>query len=230
MEEKILIIEDEKEISNIIKKYLEKEDFKVFTAENGFSGLKIFNSEAPHLVILDVMMPGIDGFTVLKEIRKSSQVPVIMLTARTEEVDRLKGFDVGADDYVSKPFSSREIVRRVKAILKRTYLDKKNINIIKYGIFTLDLDKKTLKKNNEEISLTSMEFNLMHIFLSNPGMVFSRESLIKSAFDNYEAFDRGIDSHIKKIRQKIEEDTKKPKYIKTKYGIGYVFGGDGYDL
>jgi DNA-binding response OmpR family regulator len=229
MEKKILIIEDEIEISKIVKKYLEKEGYEVFTAENGFSGLKAFVKENPHLVILDLMMPGIDGFTVLEEIRKSSQVPVIILTARTEEMDRIKGFDKGVDDYVSKPFSTRELVARVRAILKRSYRDDDKDNLIKCGIFIMDMDKKTLYKNGREIILTSMEFNLMNIFMNNPGKVFTREGLIESAFSNYDAYDRGIDSHIKKIRQKIEEDTKKPKYIKTKYGAGYIFGGDNLD-
>ena len=227
---KILIIEDEKNISEIVAKYLEKEGYTTIIANDGIEGLALFRDSNPDLVISDVMMPTIDGFEVLKEIRLISDVPVIMLTAKQEEVDRLKGFENGADDYVTKPFSPKELVRRVMVMLKRTYKVIEYKQVLIEGELKLDLNKQKLYKNEDEIDITSKEFQIIYAFFKNPRQILSREQLIELAFSNdFDGFDRTIDAHIKKIRHKIEEDTKNPKYLKTKYGAGYIFGGSDED-
>ena len=227
---KILIIEDEKNISEIVAKYLEKEGYTTIIANDGIEGLALFRDSNPDLVISDVMMPTIDGFEVLREIRLISDVPVIMLTAKQEEVDRLKGFENGADDYVTKPFSPKELVRRVMVMLKRTYKAIEDKQVLIEGELKLDLNKQKLYKNEDEIDITSKEFQIIYAFFKNPRQILSREQLIELAFSNdFEGFDRTIDAHVKKIRHKIEEDTKNPKYLKTKYGAGYIFGGSDED-
>ena len=227
---KILIIEDEKNISEIVAKYLEKEGYTTIIANDGIEGLALFRDSNPDLVISDVMMPTIDGFEVLTEIRLISDVPVIMLTAKQEEVDRLKGFENGADDYVTKPFSPKELVRRVMVMLKRTYKAIEDKQVLIEGELKLDLNKQKLYKNEDEIDITSKEFQIIYAFFKNPRQILSREQLIELAFSNgFDGFDRTIDAHIKKIRHKIEEDTKNPKYLKTKYGAGYIFGGSDED-
>lgn len=227
---KILIIEDEKNISEIVAKYLEKEGYTTLIANDGIEGLALFRDSNPDLVISDVMMPTIDGFEVLREIRLISDAPVIMLTAKQEEVDRLKGFENGADDYVTKPFSPKELVRRVMVMLKRTYKAIEDKQVLIEGELKLDLNKQKLYKNEDEIDITSKEFQIIYAFFKNPRQILSREQLIELAFSNgFDGFDRTIDAHIKKIRHKIEEDTKNPKYLKTKYGAGYIFGGSDED-
>lgn len=227
---KILIIEDEKNISEIVAKYLEKEGYTTLIANDGIEGLALFRDSNPDLVISDIMMPTIDGFEVLREIRLISDVPVIMLTAKQEEVDRLKGFENGADDYVTKPFSPKELVRRVMVMLKRTYKAIEDKQVLIEGELKLDLNKQKLYKNEDEIDITSKEFQIIYAFFKNPRQILSREQLIELAFSNgFDGFDRTIDAHIKKIRHKIEEDTKNPKYLKTKYGAGYIFGGSDED-
>jgi DNA-binding response OmpR family regulator len=227
---KILIIEDEKNISEIVAKYLEKEGYTTLIANDGIEGLALFRDSNPDLVISDVMMPTIDGFEVLREIRLISDIPVIMLTAKQEEVDRLKGFENGADDYVTKPFSPKELVRRVMVMLKRTYKAIEDKQVLIEGELKLDLNKQKLYKNEDEIDITSKEFQIIYAFFKNPRQILSREQLIELAFSNdFDGFDRTIDAHIKKIRHKIEEDTKNPKYLKTKYGAGYIFGGSDED-
>lgn len=214
------------DISNIIIKYLENEGYGCALAKDGFQALELFSMDTFHLIILDLMMPGIDGFQVLKDIRNISNVPVIILTAKEQEVDRLKGFDYGADDYVVKPFSPRELIRRVNVLLKRLY-NKMDETIMDVGDLKLYLESERLVKDEEEITLTHTEFLLMKTFMEHKGAVLTREQLINIAFGmDYEGYDRSIDSHIKRLRQKIEDNSKKPKYIKTKYGAGYIFDGD----
>ncbi len=222
----ILVVEDQEEISRIVTMYLEKEGYSYFAAKNGFEALEYFNSHDCHLVILDIMMPGIDGFEVLEEIRKVSEVPVIMLTAKHEETDRIKGFDTGADDYVAKPFSARELMQRIKAVLRRTY---HGTGEVVYSYKDLQLLTKSMKlyKNDEEVTLTSVEYKLLKVLFKNKGQILSREQLITLAFGSeYEGYDRNIDSYIKRIRHKIEDDPGKPKMLVSKYGAGYIFGGD----
>lgn len=230
MSKKILIVEDEIEIRDIVARYLENSNFTVYIAKDGFDGLALFEEVSPDLVILDVMMPGISGFDVLENIRRISTVPIIMLTAKQEEIDRLNGFDMGADDYISKPFSVKELVKRVEVILKRVYGENNNVLKISCGDLELDSQKQTLIKNGENIEITSKEYKILQVFFNNQNQLLTREQLIEKAFEGtYDGFDRNIDSYIKKIRRKVELDTRSPKYLKTKYGAGYIFGVDDND-
>jgi DNA-binding response OmpR family regulator len=221
----ILVVEDQPEISDIVSKYLDKEGYGYYLAKDGFEALEIFNSSTVHLVLLDIMMPGMDGFEVLKEIRKVSEVPVIMMTARQEEVDRLKGFHTGADDYVVKPFSVKELMLRIKRFLKRVYHDSDEI-VYQYKDLSLHAKSMKLYKKNDEIPITAAEYSLLLVMFKNQGQVLTREQLIELAYGNdYEGYDRNVDSYIKRIRQKIEDDPKNPQVLITKYGAGYIFGG-----
>ena len=226
MEYKILVVEDQKEISDIVTKYLAKEGYGVTVANNGFEALDCFNKQEFHLVLLDIMMPGISGFEVLKEIRKISEIPVIMVTAKQDEIDRLKGFEFGADDYVIKPFSPRELMKRIQVFLKRIYHESDEII---YNYVELSLHTKSMKlfKGNKEIPITSAEYKLLLVLFKNKGQVLTREQIINLAYgDTYDGYDRNIDSYIKRIRQKIENNPKNPEILTTKYGAGYVFGGE----
>lgn len=226
---KILIIEDEEKISMIIKSYLEKEGYKVFQAYDGEAGLELFEQNNPDLVILDLMLPKLPGEEVIKEIRNKSEVPIIMVSAKVEEDNRIDGLRLGADDYVTKPFSPKELVERVRAVLRR--IEKYNIpraDIIRTtdGRVEMDLDYNRFFKDGEEILLTKNEFQILKTLFSNPNKIYSREEIIELTFGyDYEAYDRAIDTHIKNIRQKIEDNPKKPVYIKTIYGMGYKSGG-----
>lgn len=225
MKYQILVVEDQMEIRDIISKYLDKEGYGYYLAKDGFEALNIFNSQTIHLVLLDIMMPGIDGIEVLKEIRKISEVPVIMITAKQEEVDRLKGFNNGADDYVVKPFSVKELMLRIKRFLKRIYHESDEII---YQFKDLGLHTKSMKlyRKNDEIEITAAEYSLLLVMFKNQGQVLTREQLIELAYGNeYEGYDRNIDSYIKRIRQKIEDDPRNPQILNTKYGVGYTFGG-----
>jgi DNA-binding response OmpR family regulator len=229
MEEKlkILVVDDEQKILNVIQAYLIKEGYEVLTASDGEEALNIFKNQQIHLIILDLMLPKISGEQVCNRIRATSSVPIIMLTAKTEEDNKIEGLAIGADDYITKPFSNRELVGRVKAIIRRTYRDNKplaELLIINNGDLEINIEKMTIKKQGETITLTSNEFKILIALLVSPGQVFSREQLVTNAFGmDYDGFDRTIDTHIKNIRQKIESDHKNPKYILSVYGIGYKF-------
>ncbi len=224
---RILVVEDHVEISRVVIKYLEQEGYQVDLAENGIEALEIFEEQDFQLVLLDVMMPGLNGFEVLQAMRKTSEVPVIIITAKQDESDRLYGFDLGADDYVVKPFSPRELMRRVKAILKRSSLTSDGVDILEYEAIKLYLTAMKLMTEQGEIELTSAEFLLMKTFMEHAGQVLTREQLIQNSFgESYEGFDRNIDSYIKRLRQKVEVDSRHPVYIRTKYGFGYIFGGE----
>ncbi len=224
----ILLVEDEKNISDVINAYLLKENFNVFLANDGQMALDLFDSNDIHLIILDLMLPKISGEEVCKRIRSISDVPIIMLTARTHEDERIEGLSIGADDYVLKPFSPRELVSRVKALLRRSYpnsrpsAEKLSFN---NGDLEIEVDKMIVKKNNENVNLTANEFKILLALISNSNHVLSRDQLIEASFGiGYEGFDRTIDTHIKNIRQKVETDPKYPEYIHTVYGAGYKFG------
>lgn len=228
MEYNILVVEDEKNILDVIIAYLEKESYNVITAADGENALKMFDTKGIHLIILDLMIPKISGEEVCKKIRETSDVPVIMLTAKVDEDNKIEGLNIGADDYITKPFSPRELVSRVKALLRRSY---KGINpITEILIFNnnlvIDKDKMIVKKDGRIIPLTTIEFKILLALASNNSIVLSRERLIDIAFGNdYEGYDRTIDTHIKNLRQKIETDSKNPEYITTIYGAGYKFQG-----
>lgn len=224
--QKILVVEDQSEISYIVLKYLQDSGYQCDLAENGFEALELFSLHKFHLVILDVMLPGIDGFEILKRIREISEVPVIMLTARKEEIDKLKGFKGGADDYVTKPFSPNELVQRVKVFMKRVYSFGDEV-VITVGSFKLYTESKQLYIDEKLIELTSAEYCLIEVLMKNHDQILSREQLIELAYGfDYDGFDRNIDTYIKRIRQKIEPNSKEPIYLKTKYGLGYVFVGE----
>jgi len=221
----ILVVEDQEEIRSIVEKYLIKEGYNVLMAKDGFEALDIFNTNTIHLVLLDIMMPGIDGFEVLEEFRHVSEVPVIMLTAKQEEIDRIKGFKTGVDDYVVKPFSVKELMLRIKRLIKRVYHEAEEI-IYKCGDLSLHTSSMKLYRGEEEIVITSAEYSLLRVMFVNQGHVLTREQLIELAYGNeYEGYDRNIDSYIKRIRQKIELDPRNPEILVTKYGAGYMFGG-----
>lgn len=225
MRYQILIVEDQAEIRSILTKYLSKEGYGVLAAADGFEALELFNAGTVHLVLLDVMLPGIDGFEVLKAIRRISELPVIMLTARQGEIDRVRGFRGGVDDYVVKPFSVKELMLRVRRLLGRVYHETDEI-VYQYNDLSLRTGVMKLYCGEEEIPLTTAEYRLMHALFRNQGRVMSREQLIEQAYgDDYEGYDRNIDSYIKKIRQKIEKDPRHPQLLLTKYGAGYQFGG-----
>lgn len=225
----ILIVEDEKNISEVIKAYLTKEGFNVLTAEDGKEALSVFYKEEIHLIILDLMLPEISGEEVCARIRTTSDVPIIMLTAKVDEDNKVEGLSIGADDYVTKPFSPRELVSRVKALLRRSYRNSTPLAeklMFNDNDLEVYIDKMIVRKNGENVDLTSNEFKVLTSLLTNPGQVLSREQLIKMAFGyDYDGYDRTIDTYIKNIRQKIEDDSKKPIYIITIYGAGYKFGG-----
>lgn len=227
MSYKILLVEDDKKISEIIEKYLQNNDFKVDIVFNGIDALEKFSRNNYHLVVLDIMMPGINGFEVLSEIRTISDIPVVIVTAKKDEIDRLNGFNKGADDYIVKPFSPKEMVKRVEAIIKRAYKPITQKKLLIYKDLKLDLISQKLYKGEKSIDISSKEFYILRTFFENIDIPLSREKIIKKSFGiDYEGFDRNIDSYIKKIRKKIESNTRKPKYIKTKYGYGYIMGSD----
>lgn len=223
----ILVVEDEKNISDVIEAYLLKDDFNVFLAYDGEEAMDKFNNNDIHLIILDLMIPKISGEEVCKRIRAISEVPIIMLTAKTDEENRIQGLSIGADDYVLKPFSPRELISRVKALLRRSYRDFKPLaEILSFNNKDLEIlvEEIQVKKNGVDVDLTTVEFKVLLSLVSNPNIVLSREQLIVSALGHeYEGYDRTIDTHIKNIRHKIEGNPKEPNYIHTVYGAGYKF-------
>lgn len=222
---KILIIEDDADISEIEKDFLVPEGYEVYQSYNGKTGVEDFSKLNPDLVILDLNLPIIGGLEVCKIIRESSGVPIIMVTAKTKEIDELLGLDVGADDYITKPFSPKILVSRVRALLRRPTNGTIN-KTIKLGNITLDLDKRTLEKNGTNLEITTIQFNILQTLIQNAGKVFARNELMDKVYvdgDMADVFDRTIDSHIKNIRKLIEDDQHSPEYILTIRGMGYKF-------
>jgi len=227
MNKKIFVVDDEIKILEVVKSYLEREGFSVITETNGNNVLDTFKKEKPDLVILDLMLPGISGEELCKRIRQFSNVPILMLTAKVQESDKINGFSIGADDYITKPFSPRELVMRVKAILRRTTDDVPLAEVMSFNNddLVVDLRAHTVRKKGVVVNLTPNEFKILKILIRNPNRVFTREELIEKVMGfDYEGYDRTIDAHIKNLRQKIEDDTKNPVYIRTVYGVGYKFG------
>jgi DNA-binding response OmpR family regulator len=223
-EKKILVVEDEEKISDLVKAYLEKEGFSVKVANTGQNAISSVK-EGFDLIILDLMLPDMDGEDICETIREDSDIPIIMLTAKSEEEDRVKGLGIGADDYVVKPFSPRELVARVKALLRRVQ-GKKEKSSFNSGNLVIDSSRYEVVKHGEAIVLTSTEFKLLQCLANSPGQVFSRLQLVNVILGyDFEGYDRTIDAHIKNIRHKIEDDPKESQYIKTVYGVGYRFIG-----
>jgi DNA-binding response OmpR family regulator len=223
----ILIIEDEKTVSDILKVYLEKEGYKVYCTENGLDGIELFRKVNFKLVILDLMLPDIDGEEVCKILRKISDVYIFMLTAKASLSDKIEGLTIGADEYLTKPLSPRELTARVNALFRRVNNDKTSTLSFDNGKLLMDNEKRFVKLNGEEINLTPNEFDILYTLAANKGKVFTREAIIERVFGiDFDGSDRIIDVHIKNIRKKIEEDSRVPKYIVTVTKIGYKFGSE----
>ena len=224
--ETILIVDDEPKIVKTVRAYLESAGFYVVVAEDGQMALTVFRHEKPALVILDLGLPGMDGLDVARAMRRDSNVPMIMLTARVDEADKLIGLELGADDYVTKPFSPRELVARVRAVLRRAGAEREQAPLpIVSGDVKIDLERRLVTIGGQMVELTPTEFDLLVVLARHPGRVFTRLELLDRvqgyAFEGYE---RTVDAHIKNLRQKIEPDPREPRYVQTVYGVGYRFG------
>jgi len=223
----ILIIEDEIKVSEILKAYLEKAGYGVYCTTKGMEGIKLFEKIKFRLVILDLMLPDISGEEVCSILRKISEVHIFMLTAKSTLEDRIEGLNLGADEYLVKPFSPRELTARVNALFRRLKINISETKIFNNGNLEINYEKRIVKVHGTEVSLTPNEFDIVHILSSNGGKVFTREQLIERIMGiDFQGFDRTIDVHIKNIRKKIEEDSRNPKYIVTVTRIGYKFGCD----
>jgi DNA-binding response OmpR family regulator len=224
MAARILIVDDEPELVRVVRSYLEKAGFQVSAAHRGDDGLREFGAVRPDLVILDLNLPGMDGLDVAREIRRRGQTPILMLTARVEEADRLVGLELGADDYVVKPFSPREVVARVRAILRRSQGGASPPERIHAAGLEIDLARHTARIQDRTLELTPTEFSLLAALAGQPGRVFTRMQLLEAAQGTaFEGYERTVDVHIKNLRSKIEPDPKNPARILTVFGIGYKF-------
>ena len=220
----ILIVEDESELIKVLRSYLEQAGFSVLSATRGDTGLSIWEHKRPDLVLLDLNLPGMDGLDVAREIRRKADTPLIMLTARVEEADRLIGLELGADDYITKPFSPREVVARARAVLRRAGALPSAPVVMRAGELEIDLEAHTVINAGQMVDLTPTEFNLLAKLAAQPGRAFSRLQLLEAVQGTaYEGYERTIDAHIKNLRAKIEPDPKKPTFIETVFGIGYRF-------
>jgi len=226
MNEKILVVDDEKLIVDILKYNLSKEGYNVLVAYDGDEAVKIGIEENPDLILLDIMLPKQDGFSVCKKLREKITSPIIMLTARGEEVDKVLGLELGADDYITKPFSMRELIARVKANLRRVAITEPgdHKDVIKLGDLELDLKSYVVRKNGKPLDLTYREYELFKYLATQPGQVFTREKLLEEVW-GYEYFGdiRTVDVTVRRLREKVEDDAANPKYIITKRGVGYYF-------
>ncbi len=230
MERTILIIEDEQNINDILAFSLGKEGYKTLSALDGVTGLEMALNENPDLILLDVMLPGLDGFEVCKKVRESSQVPIIMLTAREDEVDKVLGLELGADDYITKPYSMRELTARVKANLRRSSVQtvpepqEDSLDTIISGDLAINVERYEVSKNGQTIDITLREFELLKFLAMQPDKIFSREKLLENVW-GYEYYGdvRTVDVTVRRLREKIEDDPSMPKYIITKRGVGYYF-------
>ncbi len=218
----ILVVDDETRIVRLVRDYLEAAGFRVIVAYDGVTALAQFRHERPDLIVLDLNLPGMDGLDVARAVRRERNTPIIMLTARVEETDRVVGLELGADDYVTKPFSPRELVARVRAVLRRAQGNEPPTAIIRLGDLVIDPETRTVTRGGREIHLTTTEFELLHVLARTPGRVFNRMELLDRVQGTaYEGYERTIDVHIKNLRKKLEPDPRHPRYILTVYGIGY---------
>lgn len=226
MSKTILVVDDEERIVSLIKAYLTQDGYRVVTAENGRSALFVARRENPDLILLDVMMPELDGYEFMRLYGKERNTPVILLTAKIEETDKVLGLELGADDYVTKPFSPRELVARVRAVLRRMNKAEENQAVLRVGEVMLDRNGRIARRDNLAIDLTPSEFDLLTILMSHPGRAFSRADLLDRLQGiAVEGAERTIDVHIRNLRSKLEPDPANPRYIETVYGIGYRFAG-----
>ena len=225
--EKILVVDDEVKIVRVVKAYLEKEGYQVAEAYDGRQALESARREHPDLVILDLMLPEMSGWDVCRTLRQESNIPVIMLTAQDEDTDKIVGLELGADDYVTKPFNPKELMARVHAILRRVGRQAVETRILGSGELKIDLDRREVRVAGAEVHVTPTEFDLLVTLAEHPGRVHTREQLMDRVLGGtMEGYDRAIDSHIKNLRQKIEPDPRKPRYVLTAFGVGYKFAGE----
>jgi DNA-binding response OmpR family regulator len=228
LEKTALVVEDDKSVLQLIRLYLAQAGFRVLEAADGDTGLKIALCESPDIMILDLNLPGMDGIEICQTVRKESEIPIIMVTARAGEHDRLTGLDLGADDYVSKPFSPRELIARVNAVLRRTsrevHSQEKANSQIHAGDIAVDIDRRSATVLGEEIEVTPTEFRLLTYFVESRGRTVSREQIIDSVFDyDFSGYDRTVDTHVSNLRKKLESANPDRQHLKTMYGIGYRF-------
>lgn len=224
-QERILIVEDEPGIRKVVRAYLERAGYEVLEAADGEQALELAASRRPALVILDLMLPGIPGEEVCRRLRRDSEVPIIMLTARAHEDDRVAGLGLGADDYVVKPFSPRELVARVKAVLRRA--GRPAGEPLRRGDLVIDPERHEVRRGDEVIPLTASEFRLLYALAREPGRVFTREELVaRVAGEDFEGYDRTVDAHVKNLRQKLGDSARQPRYVASVYGVGYRFVGE----
>ena len=220
----ILVVDDEPRIAEICRDYLQRAGFKVITASSGEDALSLARARRPDLIVLDLRLPGMDGLDVTRALRKQSNVPIIMLTARVEESDKLIGLELGADDYLTKPFSPRELVARVRAVFRRIDIGPGQSDVIRALDVTLDVPRLQARVGRRSLDLTSTEFELLATLMRQPGRVFTRSQLLDALRGvETESFDRAIDAHVKNLRRKIESDPRNPRYVLTVYGVGYKF-------
>ncbi|MBE3553921.1 MAG: response regulator transcription factor [Thermicanus sp.] len=227
--EKILIVDDEIKVVEMVEGYLRGEGFLTLGITNNEETLKNIDSFHPDLVILDVLMPEKSGFEILKEIRKTKDIPVILLTAKSEEVDKVLGLEIGADDYITKPFSLRELVARIRVVLRRLKKEEKEVqeSALQFDRLTIFTERMEVEKDGKSIALTPTEYKLLETLARHPKRVFTRMQLLETLGEAYMGYERVLDTHISNLRKKIEEDPSHPQYIITVYGVGYKFGGEG---
>lgn len=222
--EKILVVDDEKNIVELLLYNLEKEGYDVIKAYDGFEAVNLAKQERPDLIILDIMLPGQGGLEVCRIIRKETKIPIIMATAKGEEIDKILGLELGADDYVTKPFSPRELVARVKAVLRRTSSKLEEKDELNFEELTINLMKHEVRLKGVEVDLKPKEFDLLKLLATNPGKVFTRDFLLEQLWGyDYLGDTRTVDVHMRRLRQKIEEDAANPRFLRTVHGIGYKF-------
>ncbi|HET7441904.1 MAG TPA: response regulator transcription factor [Terriglobales bacterium] len=225
--DRILVIDDDVELCSLVSEYLEAEGFRVDCVTNGEQGLERSSRGEHVLAVLDVMLPGMNGFDVLRRIRSTSRLPVLLLTARGQDVDRIVGLEIGADDYLAKPFNPRELVARIRAILRRTKTGEPSAaapEIVRVGDVELDPATRTVRQSGKPVELTSVEFNLLEVLLREAGRVVTRERLVNAVLSRkFSPFDRSIDMHVSKVRKKLGDSEGAPEHIKTVRGVGYIF-------
>lgn len=218
----ILVVEDEKELNKLLQAYLTRAGYRALGTFSGDEGLRLYEQEKPDLVLLDLNLPGKDGLELAREMRKSRDVPIIMATARVDEIDRLIGLELGADDYVSKPYSPREVVARVKAVLRRGARVPQQTPVLTLGKLRLDIDAHQTALGGKQLELTPTEFGILQLLVSQPGRVFTRLQLLEAAQGtSYEGYERSVDVHVKNLRRKLKEADPAGKYIETVFGVGY---------
>ncbi|MCP5095851.1 MAG: response regulator transcription factor [Chloroflexi bacterium] len=225
MAKTILVVDDKASVRTLVREYMTEQGYRVVTAENGRNALFVAREESPDLILLDIMMPEMDGYEFIRVYRKERDVPIILLTAKIEETDKVLGLELGADDYVTKPFGMRELLARIRAVLRRVSRDAEVSNVLRVGEIVLDKDRHLVTAHGNIVKLTPSEFDLLAILMSSPGRVYSRQDLLMALQGHsFEGVERTIDVHVRNLRIKIEAEPKKPRYIETVFGIGYRFG------